>query len=262
MMPLFDMMMNAQGGQGVDALARQFGLSQEQARQAMEALMPAFSQGLKRNATDPMGLGALMQAFAQGGHQPFYDNPSAAFGSAGVDAGNDVLGQIFGSKDVSRAVAAHAAQATGIGQEILKQMLPILASMMMGGLAKQTTNAASQGTGQGTGNVFTDMLTEMMRQAGGGASQTQQQPQMPNVADNPFGRMFEDMLKGFGMPGAQAPAEPTPQEPPTNPSGRPRNTYDDLFGQMFDTGREVRDQYQKGVESIFDQYLGGMDKNR
>ena len=31
---------------------------------------------------------------------------------------------------------------------------------------------------------------------------------------------------------------------------------------MFKTGREKRDDYQKGVELIFDQFLRGMDRQR
>ena len=46
-----------------------------------------------------------------------------------IEPGNEVLGQIFGSKDVSRSVADHAAGQTGISAGLLKQMLPILASL-------------------------------------------------------------------------------------------------------------------------------------
>ena len=38
------------------------------------------------------------------------------------------------------------------------------------------------------------------------------------------------------------------------------NPYDELFGKMFNTGRVVQDEYQKNVDNIFDQYLGGMNK--
>ena len=31
---------------------------------------------------------------------------------------------------------------------------------------------------------------------------------------------------------------------------------------MFETGRKTRDDYQRGVESIFDQFLKGMDRPR
>jgi hypothetical protein len=66
MLPLFDMFMNAQNGDAVAQMARQFGLSQKQTQDALEALMPAFSTGLKRNASDPMGVGAFLQALAGG----------------------------------------------------------------------------------------------------------------------------------------------------------------------------------------------------
>ncbi len=50
--------------------------------------------------------------------------------------GNDVLSQLFGSPEVSQAVVAQAAATSGVGQAILKQMLPVIASMVMGGLFK------------------------------------------------------------------------------------------------------------------------------
>ena len=60
MMPLYDMM--AQNSEAMKAMARQFGLSEAQVEQAMEALMPAFSTGLKRNASSPMDVGDFLQA--------------------------------------------------------------------------------------------------------------------------------------------------------------------------------------------------------
>jgi hypothetical protein len=101
---------------------------------------------------------------------------------------------------------------------------------------------------------------------GGGAQQTQGQPQpAPNpYGDNPLGKMFEEMLRpggGFGTPGGQpAPQQPQAPQPQTNPSGRPRNPFDDIFGKMFETGAQQRDEYQKGMETIFDQFKRGMDQ--
>ena len=66
MLPLFDMLNNAQNGDAIAALARQFNLSQQQAQAAVEALLPAFSQGLKRNVADPYGFGAFLTAMASG----------------------------------------------------------------------------------------------------------------------------------------------------------------------------------------------------
>ena len=76
MLPLFDMLAQAQNGQGMELLARQFNLSQQQAQLAVEALLPAFSQGLKRNTADPYGLGTFMSAMA--GDMPNFEEASRA----------------------------------------------------------------------------------------------------------------------------------------------------------------------------------------
>ncbi|CAN7334222.1 DUF937 domain-containing protein [Mesorhizobium sp. LjNodule214] len=327
---LFDILAQAQNGNGMQALAQQFGLSMQQTQSAVEALLPAFSQGLRRNTADPYGLGAFMTAMASGQHAKYFEDATRAFSPQGLDEGNGILGHLFGSKDLSRAVASQAAQATGLSQQVLQQMLPAMASMMMGGLFKQTTNQMQAGGFGGGGNPLGEIIEQMMRQAGGGArapqpqspmdnplgkvlqdmfgggaQQPQSQPQQaPNpygdnplgkvlqdmfgggaqqpqgrqtqpqqtespYGDNPLGKMFEEMLRqggggGFGMPGGQpAPQAPQPRQAPqpqANPSGRPRNPFDDLFGKMFETGAQQRDDYQKGMESIFDQFKRGMDR--
>lgn len=301
MLPLFDMLSLAQNGAGMEALARQFGLSQKQVQDAVEALLPAFSQGLKRSTADPYGIGALMSAMASGQHAKYFENPAAAFSPQGMAEGNDALAQLFGSKDLSRAVASQAAQATGIGQEILKQMLPVIASMIMGGLFKQSTGQMQAGAGS---NPFAEMLGRMMQQGGlasgfgGGGAQAsgtggaggfagfpgfaggQPGQQSPDPFDNPWGKAMRDMFGGAQTPqageqgaGAGHPWAENPwgrmfeqmmggkaaPEPERTPSGRAKNPYDDLFGQMFETGRQQRKEYQKRVESIFDQFKQGME---
>ncbi len=293
MLPLFDMLANAQNGNGIEMLARQFNLSQQQTQLALEALLPAFSQGLKRNASDPYGVGAFLTAMASGQHAKYFEDASKAFAPQGVEEGNGILGHLFGSKELSRAVASQAAQATGIGQDVLKQMLPVIASMMMGGLFKQSTGQMQAGGFGGGSNPLQEIIEQMMRQGGGmggGQPQQRQTPTPQNPFDNPFGKVLEDM---FGGGAAQQPRQQTPQnpygdnplgkifeemlgggqarqqpepepapQPRANPSGRPRNPYDDLFGDMFETGRQQRDDYQKGMESIFEQFTKGMDRYR
>ena len=299
MLPLYEMLANAQNGQGLDLLARQFNLNRKQAEIAVEALLPAFSQGLKRSAADPYGVGTFLQALSTGQHAKYFEDATKAFSPQGVAEGNGILGHIFGSKDLSRAVTQQAAQATGLGQDLLKQMLPVIASMIMGGLFKQSTGQLNAGAG--ASNPLQDILTEMMRQGGdmmgggarqpraqaphpgaspfdnpfgkmlegmfgGGPSQdrTAQAPQSP-YGDNPLGKIFEEMMRGNPMGGGQQRAEPEPQpraKPEVTPSGRERTPYDDLFGNMFETGAKQRDEYQKGIESIFDQFLKGMDRHR
>jgi hypothetical protein len=57
---------------------------------------------------------------------------------ANIAGGNAILGDIFGSKDVSRNVASAASAETGIGSDVLKKMLPMLAGVAIGTLSKQT----------------------------------------------------------------------------------------------------------------------------
>ncbi|MGB3540615.1 MAG: DUF937 domain-containing protein [Mesorhizobium sp.] len=300
MLPLFDMLTQAQNGQGMELLAKQFNLSQQQAQLAVEALLPAFSQGLKRNTADPSGLGSFLSAMASGDHAKYFENAGNAFSAQGVSQGNDVLGQLFGSKDLSRAVAAQAAQATGIGQQVLQQMLPVIASMVMGGLFKQSTNQMPAAGAAGAGNnPLAEIIEQMMKQGGlggmlgGQPSPQQQAPQAQNPFDpmgnNPFGKVLQDMFGG-GAAQPQPTQSPAGADPSSNPWGkiledmlgggqrqaggqeappqqaptqgsRPQNPYDDIFGKMFETGRQQRDDYQKGMESIFDQFRKGMDRS-
>lgn len=314
---LFDILAQAQNGNGMQALAQQFGLSQQQTQAAVAALLPAFSQGLKRNTSDPYGLGSFMTAMASGQHAKYFEDASRAFSPQGLDEGNGILGHLFGSKDLSRAVANQAAQASGVSQQVLQQMLPAIASMMMGGLFKQTTTQLGgqmHAAGSG-GNPLGELIEQMMRQAGGGSQapapqpaghtdnplgkmlqdmfggQQPQQTQSP-YGDNPLGKVLQDMFGGGQQPqnqpqqtqnpygdnplgkvlqdmfggGAQqsqprqAPQQPQAPQPQANPSGRPRNPFDDLFGKMFETGAQQRDDYQKGMESIFDQFKQGMGR--
>lgn len=289
MMPLMDMLMKMQNGQALQEFSRQFQLSQEQTKMAIEALLPAFSQGLKRNAYDPWGAGMLLGALASGQHSQFFEHPMSAFTGDGLQQGNEILGQLFGSKELSRAIARQAEQTTGIAQEVFKQMMPALASVIMGGLQRQS---AEQFGGSGAGpseNPFAELMRQMMSQSGTGGPAGQARRSSETAAgpfDNPFVQAFQQMMAGSGTaPGGKpdggmfshnpfaeffermanagtASGEPNAAQARVNPSGRPRNPYDDIFGKMFESGREVRDEYQKGMEKIFDQYLKGMQKQQ
>ena len=47
------------------------------------------------------------------------------------------------SKSVSHEVTANAAAQTGLRQDLLKQMLPLVATLVMGSLARQTSQAGA-----------------------------------------------------------------------------------------------------------------------
>jgi hypothetical protein len=217
-MNLFDMLTQAQGGNGLQSLGQKFGLSPQQTQAAVEALLPAFSKGFQQNASSTQGFGSLLTALASGKHGKFFEDATNAFSAQGVAEGNGILGHLFGSKELSRAVAAQASQATGISQDTLKQMLPSLATMLMGGLFKQSNNQL-QGGAVGASNPLGEIIEQMMRQGG----QAQQAPQ-PGAGNNPLGDILGQILGG-GAPGGQS----APQSPGNNPLG-------DILGQILGGG--------------------------
>jgi hypothetical protein len=190
---LFEMMQSAQNGQAMQNLARQYGLSQQQTQSAIEALLPAFSMGLQRQTRDPYAFGNLAQMMTASPFGRIYDADGDGIPDNARAAGTDVLSQLFGSKEVSQAVAAQAAATSGVSQAILKQMLPVIASMVMGGLFK---SASSQGMGGILGQ-----FAEMMRGQMPGmqpAPQPQQQPRMPT---NPLEAILGGMFGNAQAPG-------------------------------------------------------------
>ena len=161
---LMDMIMSAAGGQAPQQMGQQFGLDAQQSQSAIAALLPAISSGLKQNASSPQGLAGLLGALQKGSHSQYMDNPAQLGAPAAVAEGNGILGHLFGSKEVSRAVAGRASEQSGVSPDILKKMLPMVAMMAMGSLGKQTNNQ------QGGGGMQA-MLGQMAMQQlmGGGA---------------------------------------------------------------------------------------------
>ncbi len=156
----------------VDQISRQMGLPPNQAQAAVEALLPSVAAGVQRNAGSASGLEGLLGALGSGRHQQYVDNPSTLTTPAAIDDGNGILGHIFGSKEVSRDVAARAAAQSGVGPDILKAMLPMVAALVMGGLAKGQAQGGGLGgglgaglgslTGGSSGGGLLDMLTPML----------------------------------------------------------------------------------------------------
>jgi hypothetical protein len=140
----------AQAG-GLQSMARELGISESQAASGAEALIPAILGGFKKQAqSQPSGLeglGGLLGQLGGGGLLDDVLSPEPTH----VDRGNDVLGEIFGSKDVSRTVAKDAAAKTGLDPGLLKKMLPILAMLVAGYLAKRGGMGSTQSTPAGGG---------------------------------------------------------------------------------------------------------------
>lgn len=132
---------------GLQAMARELGMPEAQVVDGAGAMLPALLGGLRKQAqASPAagdGLGSLLDQLGGGS---LLDQVVAAQ-PTDVAPGNDLLGQLFGSKDVSRAVAGNAAAQTGLDAGMLRKMLPLLAMLVTGYFAKQQAGAAPAGPG-------------------------------------------------------------------------------------------------------------------
>ena len=160
---------------GIAAIASQLGVTPQVAEAGAAALLPAIAGGFSKQADSAGGgeggLGSLIGMLGGLGGASLATNVLGPE-PTDVDKGNDVLGQIFGSKEVSRTVAAHAANQTGIDPAMLKKMLPILAMLVAGYMSHQASGAQGKQSGGGLGGILGSVLGSVLGgqslQSGGG----------------------------------------------------------------------------------------------
>ncbi len=267
MFNLAEILAQAQKQQGFDQMAAQFGMGAQQMKTAMDALLPAFSRPQPRDAVAD-GHGAALRLFASGtNYAQMFEQPMAA-GQAMMTAGQQALGRIFGP-ELSQAIAQQTAVATGLQQEAMKQVMPVMASMLMGGLMKGAMAGQNP-----LGEMISAMVARMMP------------PQSTAAADpvggmmGMFGNFFPQAGKTAGamppIPGleqmmelgrqmqaanpllaaAMAPPQPAAGEAtgPRSLGQQAADTWTATMGRMFEAGREVQDQQLAQLEGLFAQF--------
>jgi hypothetical protein len=119
------------------SMARELGVTEKQVRNGAEALIPPIVGGFSKQAQSQLqGLDTLGELIAQLGAGDLLDNVLAPR-PTDVSRGNELLRCIFGSRDVSRALAQSAASQSGLEPALLKKMLPMLVMLVAGYMAKR-----------------------------------------------------------------------------------------------------------------------------
>lgn len=122
---------------GLRSIAQELGVSEAQAATGAAALTPAILGGFKKQAqSQPTGVEGLRNLLGRLGGGSLLDDVLSPEPTH-TSRGNEVLGTIFGSKDVSRAVAQNASSQTGLEPGLLKRMLPMVAMLVAGYMAKK-----------------------------------------------------------------------------------------------------------------------------
>ncbi len=149
-MPITDLL--ARTG-ALQSIARELGVDESQAAGGVEALLPAILGGFRRQAeSGAQGSEGLEQLLGRLGGGSLLDDVVSPQ-PTDPSRGNDILGQIFGSKDVSRSVAQQASSQSGLDPSLLRRMLPMIAMLVAGYVSKQGggSQAAGSAPAQGGG---------------------------------------------------------------------------------------------------------------
>lgn len=137
-MNAIELLREADGGAGISALSQQFGLTTDQVEAVIAGVAPHMIARIERNTLSRGGVAdlvALLGAAQAGG----LGNSHEIGSDLGRHQGNALLEQVFGTRDQSRAVAARASYASGIGDGIIKAMLPYIASMVIKAIVNRTS---------------------------------------------------------------------------------------------------------------------------
>lgn len=209
-MNIVEMIARSHNGRGLEVLGQQFGLDRRQTLEAIAELAPMVTAGVRRNTRQDDGLASLLEALGGGRHERYLEDDEAVRYDHVRDEGNAILGHLFGEKQVSRDVAMHASGSTGIGAVILKKMLPIIASMVLGAIFKQMTGGGQQRAPQPApqpqgGGGLDDLLRDIL---GGGQGQPAPRQQPQQRAPQPQGGGgLNDLLRDILGGGAGAPRQ-------------------------------------------------------
>jgi hypothetical protein len=259
MFNFIDIMRAAQGGQAIANMAQQFGLTPDQTRHAVAALLPAFAMGLQQASSRPDHMEQLFEAMRSGRYDAFFESPRSAFSKKARTSGEELLSTMFGSPELARRIAEQSAAFSGITAETATKMMPLVASTLMGGMARsaqdqdfaslfaQMMNPVKQPEPAPPGNpweqMFGTMMTGMQAGKDGGNSSP---PEAPRKSDNPLEEMLAAMLR------ASSPAEPPP--PPKSDAERATEEAFVNYQKMLQMGREMQDQHLLALKSMFDAF--------
>ena len=228
---LYEILDGANGGEALSVLGSALNLTPEQAKSAVDALLPALSLALKQSTASVDGVGNLLALLGQQQDLPaLYDDAKLALSPEGLAAGNQALSFIFGSPDVHQAVVDQAQKVSGVNSAVLNKLLPALTGIVLSGLLRtESAPLAAQGalTPLGQGGPLGDILGQVLGRVltGGGAPA----PAPSSGGAGPLGDILGQIF-GRGATTTGTTAGPAPSSGGAGPLG-------DILGQIF--GRDA-----------------------
>lgn len=127
---------SAEAQAAITGVAKAYGIDPQRAAPAVASLAEAVTSRLTRLTLSRGGIADIVGLLGEPNAQRALSDPSTATDQATIDDGNHVLDVLIGNKHVSRGIAQRAASQSGIDVEVAKKLLPVVASMIIGGMQK------------------------------------------------------------------------------------------------------------------------------
>ncbi len=134
----------AQGGAAIANLATAFGVSPDKTAAAVDAMVAELTYRIERKTMSRGGIADVVSLLGKPELGGAISDPTHVAEPAIANSGDQILDVLIGNKHISRGIADQVSRQTGIDAATLKQMLPVVASMLMGGLQAQVQTAFSQ----------------------------------------------------------------------------------------------------------------------
>jgi hypothetical protein len=129
----------------VEQLGSQFGLDATTLTSVVSSVGPLLAHGLKdKLSSDPSG-GGVLDVLKSGTLSKYADDPAALNSPEAAEHGQSILSGIFGSGGGALSgIVSAVAEKSGVSSGLIQSMLPILATLVMGFLSKQTAGDPSK----------------------------------------------------------------------------------------------------------------------
>lgn len=125
-------------GKVSEQISQRTNLPQETVEGYVEKAIPLFAGALLKNISTPEGRDALFDAIKNDHDGSVFDRVQDVVSAGSNPEGEKILGHVFGQE--VEAAEAQVAQEVGVSQEQSKEMMEVLAPMMMGALGKEQSD--------------------------------------------------------------------------------------------------------------------------
>lgn len=181
----------------IEQIAKQLGVSESQASAAVSAALPTLVKGLEANAQDPAAAAKLDKAIKS--KSTSLVDGGISLGDVDPEDGAKIVKHIFGGKsnDVAATLGGLGGK-DGLGPDLTKKLLAILAPIVLSWLLKKVTGGGSGSSGGGIGDILGQVLT------GGSGGSSSGSSSSGGILEDVLGQVLSGAMGGSSSGGSSS----------------------------------------------------------